>query len=85
MWKVLPLSQLTKCKNVHEIMGDFVITNELLTNILKDTLSECMTEIINKFCNSFTYGDIQKDFQWFSRYNNVTHDFVNGFTFSEFA
>jgi hypothetical protein len=27
----------------------------------------------------------QKDFAWYVRDNKVTHDFVNGYTFVEFA
>ena len=49
------------------------------------TTKSRLNAIINEFCNAFTDGVFQKDFQWFIRDNKVTHDFVNGFTFSEFA
>ena len=49
------------------------------------TTKSRLNAIINEFCNAFTDGVFQKDFQWFVRDNKVTHDFVNGYTFSEFA
>ena len=50
-----------------------------------NTTKSRLNAIINEFCNAFTDGVFQKDFQWFIRDNKVTHDFVNGFTFNEFA
>ena len=50
-----------------------------------NTTKSRLNAIINEFCCAFTDGVFQKDFQWFIRDNKVTHDFVNGFTFSEFA
>ena len=50
-----------------------------------NTTKSRLNAIINEFCCAFTDGVFQKDFQWFVRDNKVTHDFVNGFTFSEFA
>ena len=49
------------------------------------TTKSRLNAIINEFCNAFTDGVFQKDFQWFVRDNKVTHDFVNGYTFSEYA
>jgi len=50
-----------------------------------NTTKSRLNAIINEFCNAFTDGVFQKDFCWFIRDNNVTHDFVNGCTFAEFA
>tara|TARA_B100000497_G_C7390040_1_gene248594 strand:- start:95 stop:421 length:327 start_codon:yes stop_codon:yes gene_type:complete len=49
------------------------------------TTKSRLNAIINEFCNAFTDGVFQKDFQWFVRDNKVTKDFVNGYTFAEFA
>ena len=50
-----------------------------------NTTKSRLNAIINEFCNAFTDGVFQKNFEWFVRDNNVTHDFVNGYTFAEFA
>ena len=50
-----------------------------------NTTKSRLNAIINEFCNAFTDGVFQKDFQWYVRDNKVTHDFVNGYTFAEFA
>ena len=50
-----------------------------------NTTKSRLNAIINEFCNAFTDGIFQKDFQWFVRDNKVVNDFVNGYTFSEFA
>ena len=49
------------------------------------TTKSRLNAIINEFCCAFTDGVFQKDFQWFVRDNKVVNDFVNGYTFSEFA
>ena len=49
------------------------------------TTKSRLNAIINEFCNAFTDGIFQKDFAWYVRDNKVIHDFVNGYTFSEFA
>ena len=49
------------------------------------TTKSRLNAIINEFCNAFTDGVFQKDFQWFVRDNKVTKEFVNGYTFAEFA
>ena len=49
------------------------------------TTKSRLNAIINEFCNAFTDGIFQKDFAWYVRDNKVTHDFVNGYTFAEFA
>ena len=49
------------------------------------TTKSRLNAIINEFCNAFTDGVFQKDFAWYVRDNKVTHDFVNGYTFAEFA
>ena len=49
------------------------------------TTKSRLNAIINEFCNAFTDGVFQKNYQWFVRDNKVTHDFVNGYTFCEFA
>ena len=50
-----------------------------------NTTKSRLNAIINEFCNAFTDGVFQKNFQWFVMDNKVTHDFVNGYTFAEFA
>ena len=49
------------------------------------TTKSRLNAIINEFCNAFTDGVFQKDFAWYVRDNKVTHDFVNGYTFCEYA
>ena len=49
------------------------------------TTKSRLNAIINEFCNAFTDGIFQKDFAWYVRDNKVTKDFVNGYTFAEFA
>ena len=49
------------------------------------TTKSRLNAIIDEFCNAFTDGVFQKNYKWFVRDNKVTHDFVNGFTFCEFA
>ena len=41
-----------------------------------------LNAIIDRFCNGVTDGVFQKNYEWFVRDNNVTHDFVNGYTFA---
>ena len=47
-----------------------------------NTTKSRLNALINEFCNGFTDGIFQKDFQWFIRDNNVTHDFVSGYVFN---
>jgi hypothetical protein len=49
------------------------------------TTKSRLNAIINEFCNAFTDGVFQKNYQWFVRDNKVTKEFVNGYTFVEFA
>jgi hypothetical protein len=49
------------------------------------TTKSRLNAIINEFCNAFTDGVFQKNYQWFVRDNKVTKEFVNGYTFAEFA
>ena len=48
------------------------------SNITKSRLNA----IINEFCNAFTDGVFQKNYQWFVRDNNVTKEFTNGYIFA---
>ena len=50
-----------------------------------NTTKSRLNAIINEFCNAFTDGVFQKNYQWFVRDNKVTKEFVNGYTFVEFA
>ena len=50
-----------------------------------NTTKSRLNAIINEFCNGMTDGVHQSNFAWFIRDNNVTHDFVDGYTFVEFA
>ena len=49
------------------------------------TTKSRLNAIIDEFCNAFTDGIFQKDFAWYVRDNKVVSDFVNGYTFAEFA
>ena len=68
---------------IAEVGDDFVqiFDGGWQTNTTKSRLNA----IINEFCNAFTDGVFQKDFCWYIRDNKVTYDFVNGYTFAEFA
>ena len=50
-----------------------------------NTTKSRLNAIINRFCNGFTDGVFQKDFQWFISDNKVIHEFTNGYEFAEFA
>ena len=50
-----------------------------------NTTKSRLNAIINRFCNGFTDGVFQKDFQWFISDNKVIHAFTNGYEFAEFA
>ena len=50
-----------------------------------NTTKSRLNAIINEFCNGFTDGVFQKNFEWFIMDNKVIHDFVNGYEFAEFA
>ena len=50
-----------------------------------NTTKSRLNAIINEFCNGFTDGVFQKNFEWFIMDNKVIHDFTNGYTFAEFA
>ena len=50
-----------------------------------NTTKSRLNAIINEFCCAFTDGVFQKNYKWFVRDNKVTHDFVDGYTFCEFA
>ena len=47
-----------------------------------NTTKSRLNSLINAFCNAYTDGVFQKDFQWYIRDNNVTRDFVNGYIFA---
>jgi hypothetical protein len=50
-----------------------------------NTTKSRLNAIINEFCCAFTDGVFQKDYQWYIRDNKVTFDFIDGYTFCEFA
>jgi uncharacterized protein YpmS len=47
-----------------------------------NTTKSRLNALINEFCNAFTDGVFQKNYQWFVRDNNVTKEFTNGYIFS---
>jgi hypothetical protein len=47
-----------------------------------NTTKSRLNAIINEFCNAFTDGVFQKNYQWFVRDNNVTKEFRNGYIFA---
>ena len=50
-----------------------------------NTTKSRLNAIINEFCNAYTDGVYQQNFAWYIRDNKVVHDFINGYTFAEFA
>ena len=46
------------------------------------TTKSRLNALINEFCNGFTDGVFQKNYQWFIRDNNVTKEFVSGYIFA---
>ena len=46
------------------------------------TTKSRLNALINEFCNAFTDGVFQKNYQWFITDNNVTKEFTNGYVFS---
>ena len=49
------------------------------------TTKSRLNAIIDEFCCAFTDGVFQKNYKWYVRDNKVTKEFVNGYTFAEFA
>jgi len=47
-----------------------------------NTTKSRLNAIINEFCNAFTDGVFQKNYQWFVRDNNVTKEFTNRYIFA---
>jgi hypothetical protein len=47
-----------------------------------NTTKSRLNAIINEFCNAFTDGVFQKNYQWFVRDNDVTKEFRNGYIFA---
>ena len=47
-----------------------------------NTTKSRLNAIISEFCDALTDGVFQKDYAWFIRDNNVTHDFSNGYVFA---
>ena len=47
-----------------------------------NTTKSRLNVIINEFCNAFTDGVFQKNYQWFVRDNDVTKEFTNGYIFA---
>tara|TARA_B100000927_G_scaffold229641_1_gene189516 strand:+ start:111 stop:449 length:339 start_codon:yes stop_codon:yes gene_type:complete len=47
------------------------------------TTKSRLNAIINEFCNAYTDGVFQKNYEWFINTANGTVDFVNGFTFGD--
>ena len=47
-----------------------------------NTTKSRLNAIINEFCNAFTDGVFQKDYQWFIRDNNEVKPFESGYLFA---
>jgi len=47
-----------------------------------NTTKSRLNALINEFCNGYTDGVFQKNFEWFISTSAGTVDFENGFTFS---
>ena len=45
------------------------------------TTKSRLNALINEFCDAFTDGVFQKNYQWFVRDNNITKEFTNGYEF----
>ena len=65
---------------IAEIHDDFVRIFD--GGYQSNTTKSRLNAIIDEFCNGMTDGVHQRNFAWFIRDNNVTHDFVNGYTFA---
>ena len=50
-----------------------------------NTTKSRLNAIIKEFCNAYTDGIYQHKFEWFITDNKVIKQFVNGYTFAEFA
>lgn len=50
-----------------------------------NTTKSRLNAIINEFCCAYTDGVYQHQFEWFITDNKVIKQFVNGYTFAEFA
>ena len=48
-----------------------------------NTTKSRLNAIINEFCNAYTDGVFQKNWEWFINTADGVVDFVNGFTFGE--
>ena len=46
-----------------------------------NTTKSRLNAIINEFCNAYTDGVFQKNWEWFINTADGVQDFVNGFTF----
>ena len=46
------------------------------------TTKSRLNALINEFCNAFTDGIFQKNYQWFVKDNNIIKEFTNGYIFS---
>ena len=46
------------------------------------TTKSRLNALINEFCNAFTDGVFQKNYQWFVKDNNIIKEFTNGYIFS---
>ena len=68
---------------IAEVGDDFVriFDGGWRTNTTKSRLNA----IINEFCCAYTDGVYQHQFEWFITDNKVIKQFVNGYTFTEFA
>tara|TARA_Y100000389_G_C16949228_1_gene265655 strand:- start:127 stop:450 length:324 start_codon:yes stop_codon:yes gene_type:complete len=47
-----------------------------------NTTKSRLNALINEFCDAFTDGVFQKNYQWFVRDNNIVKEFTNGYIFS---
>jgi hypothetical protein len=65
---------------IAEIHDDFVRIFD--GGYQSNTTKSRLNAIIDEFCDSFTDGVFQKNYEWFIRDNKVTKDFVNGYTFA---
>jgi len=68
---------------IAEVGDDFVTVYD--GGWQSNTTKSRLNAIINEFCCSYTDGVFQQQFAWYIRDNKVVHDFVNGYTFAEFA
>jgi len=96
-WRMSNTEVIHTCDNVNPPVSHVYLHGNKIAEVGDDfvrvfdggwqsnTTKSRLNAIINEFCNAFTDGIFQQNFAWYIRDNKVVHDFINGYTFAEFA